>query len=644
MALPASAASAICSFLTGLDAISLSHTSSFWLQHLSVSSYWQPKLPTLADPLHAAAYKALFLRSRSLGFKGLIKSDSSVRTSDSYQPPKVQLSSLRDTSFSFDVWFALLPEQPDGAYTGGILYGLQSVHAESRVWPKFHQQFVVISALGDLFCSVLDYRPVVKSNLQVGRWYHLALTYDHQTHRQDVYLDGEKLRSDTGTLHREMDFLKYEQVGTGCITANELHFPKPGHLGWYGFHGVIDDFRVWRGLLSAEDVATLSSGEDVVEKHLISSLKVGTGSSQGLRWNICAVRCSRPREGPQLHMATQSRSSRLVITRPEQLPADAVELLCSYLTGFDAFHLSHTNFWWLTYFRDEEIWKQILESRTVSDLDPIWKKQYMTSRSMVFRGLQGNDDRHIDSYAYLASAGREQPHPSRSRLTFLGSESFSFDLWFSLMPAADGEAFGGIIYGLQSSSRESRRWPHFHQQFVLVSSTGDLYCSILDSRPVVATKLDSNRWYHLALTYDNETQSQDVYLDGAKVHSSTGTLHNEWGYLTHEQIGTGCITAGSLHVPRPSYVGWYGFHGILDDFRVWNGKLLQDDVKLLARGGQLPRQRLRASVKTATTFEDSARPLSWVNVQLTMCTRPTEGKHMQLVSFQSSKQPNCTIS
>ncbi|EEY62155.1 uncharacterized protein PITG_14049 [Phytophthora infestans T30-4] len=191
MALPASAASAICSFLTGLDAISLSHTSSFWLQHLSVSSYWQPKLPTLADPLHAAAYKALFLRSRSLGFK--------------------------DTSFSFDVWFALLPEQPDGAYTGGILYGLQSVHAESRVWPKFHQQFVVISALGDLFCSVLDYRPVVKSNLQ--------------------------LRSDTGTLHREMDFLKYEQVGTGCITANGLHFPKPGHLGWYGFHGVIDDFR-----------------------------------------------------------------------------------------------------------------------------------------------------------------------------------------------------------------------------------------------------------------------------------------------------------------------------------------------------------------------------------------------------------------
>ncbi|EEY59094.1 uncharacterized protein PITG_11556 [Phytophthora infestans T30-4] len=239
MALPASAASAICSFLTGLDAISLSHTSSFWLQHLSVSSYWQSKLPTLADPLHAAAYKALF---------------------------------LRNTSFSFDVWFALLPEQTDGAYTGGILYGLQSVHAESRVWPKFHQQFVVISALGDLFCSVLDYRPVVKSNLQ--------------------------LRSDTGTLHREMDFLKYEQVGTGCITANELHFPKPGHLGWYGFHGVIDDFRVWRGLLSAEDVATLSSGEDVVEKHLISSLKVGTGSSRGLRWNVCATgtitsRCSR---------------------------------------------------------------------------------------------------------------------------------------------------------------------------------------------------------------------------------------------------------------------------------------------------------------------------------------------------------------
>ncbi|ETO82297.1 hypothetical protein F444_03540, partial [Phytophthora nicotianae P1976] len=163
MVLPVSAAVTICSFLTGLDALSLSHSCSFWLQHLNGSPYWQSKLPSLADPLHAVAYKAIYLRSRSLRFSGLIKSGSDspgIRSSDSYHIPKEKLSRIKDSNFSFDVWFALLPEQPDGAYTGGILYGLQSVHAESRVWPKFHQQFVVISATGDLFCSVIDYRPV----------------------------------------------------------------------------------------------------------------------------------------------------------------------------------------------------------------------------------------------------------------------------------------------------------------------------------------------------------------------------------------------------------------------------------------------------------------------------------------------------
>ncbi|KAG2783591.1 hypothetical protein Pcac1_g6984 [Phytophthora cactorum] len=648
MELHASAAVTICSFLTGLDALSLSHSSSFWLQHLNGSPYWQSKLPSLADPLHTAAYKALYLRSRSLGFKGLIKSYSpGIRYSDSYQVPKVQLSSLRSTNFSFDVWFALLPEQPDGAYIGGILYGLQSVHAESRVWPKFHQQFVVISATGDLFCSVIDYRPVVKSKLQVERWYHLALTYDHHTQRQEVYLDGEKLRSDTGALHREMDFLKHEQVGTGCITANRLQFPKPGYLGWYGLHGVIDDFRVWNGVLTGDAVAKLSSGENEAEQQLLASLKVSCRASRGSRWNVCDVRCSRPIEGRRLQMVTKSSRRPLAIVRPEQLPTDTIKTLCSYLTGFDAFNLSHASYWWMQYFSDELIWKRVLEATIEADREqPIqtWKKEYLTSRSMVFRGLQDNDDRQIDSYAYFAHVDREQQRVSRFRLNYLGSESFSFDVRFSLLPASDGNTFGGIIYGLQSSSREDRSWPYYHQQFVVVSSTGDLYCSVLDSRSVVARDMIPNRWYHLALTYDNDTQAQDVYLDGVMIHSSTGALHNEWGFLTHEQIGTGCITAGSLNFPHPNYLGWYGFRGVIDDFRIWNGALLQDDVAFLACGRKLANQRLRASVKAAITHENLTRSLTWVNVQLTMCTRPTEGRNMQLVPFRSPAQPNCTIS
>ncbi|KAJ8564032.1 hypothetical protein ON010_g7314 [Phytophthora cinnamomi] len=260
-------------------------------------------------------------------------------------------------------------------------------------------------------------------------------------------------------------------------------------------------------------------------------------------------------------------------------------------------------------------------------------------------GFQGEDGRQVDSYAYFTYAGNEHRRRSQFQLNFLGSESFSFDVWFSLLPGSDGTQFGGILYGLQSASRESRQWPYYHQQFVLVSSTGDLYCSVLDTRPVVASNLQSNWWYHLALSYDNEHQRQEVYLDGAKIHSSTGTLHHEWGYLSNEQVGTGCITAGDLNFPRPKYLGWYGFHGVIDDFRIWTGTLSQDDVSKLVRGGSLQTERLRASMKTNYTGERLVRPLlTWVNVQLTICTRPAEGRSMQQVEYRSTSQPNCVIS
>ncbi|KAG6942416.1 hypothetical protein JG687_00019076 [Phytophthora cactorum] len=65
----------------------------------------------------------------------------------------------------------------------------------------------------------------------------------------------------------------------------------------------------------------------------------------------------------------------------------------------------------------------------------------------------------------------------------MGGKSFSFDVWFSLLPASCDEHFGGVIYGIQSSSRESCERPHYYQQYVM--------------------------------------QRQDVYLNGINVQSKT---------------------------------------------------------------------------------------------------------------------------
>eukprot|EP00644_Phytophthora_capsici_P005489 jgi/Phyca11/131826/e_gw1.117.19.1 len=195
-------------------------------------------------------------------------------------------------------------------------------------------------------------------------------------------------------------------------------------------------------------------------------------------------------------------------------------------------------------------------------------------------------------------------------------ENFSFDLWFSLLP--------------ETKTEDSRNWPQYHQQFVMVDSKSNLYCSVLDAKKPVAEALKCHHWYHLLLTYDLDQQKQNVYLDGENVWSTTGALHREWQHLLHEQVGTGYITAGGGNYPHGDFVGWYGFHGLLDEFRFYNGVLPLHEIRHLACGGELSPKRLSGSLK----YPGLRGPQSRINVELVACTRPAEGRPVQIVAME----------
>ncbi|RLN89625.1 hypothetical protein BBJ28_00013830 [Nothophytophthora sp. Chile5] len=332
--------------------------------------------------------------------------------------------------------------------------------------------------------------------------------------------------------------------------------------------------------------------------------------------------------------------------RLELLPADVIEAICGFLLGFDAFHLSHVNGWWFCLLSDGSFWYQrrlygpIPESQ--QHLLHTWKRRYMQARSMQFHGLSTDDDDHLSQASYTCV---EYPPPTdwgqfrrmHFALRTLHEESFSFDLWFCLLPITKtptvGRYAGGIIFGLQSEERDGGHWPQYHQQFVVVDSKCNLYCSVLDFKKVVAQRLEANRWYHLVLTYDRDRQHQDVYVDGMNVWSEAGTLHREWHHLLHEQVGTGYVTAGGGDFPHSDYVGWYGFHGLLDEFRFWAGALSVDDVWQLSRGGDLSGKRLRGSMK----YPGLRGPRSRINAELVPCTRPAEGRAVQVVKYHSKE-------
>ncbi|KAH7488922.1 uncharacterized protein KRP23_2864 [Phytophthora ramorum] len=216
---------------------------------------------------------------------------------------------------------------------------------------------------------------------------------------------------------------------------------------------------------------------------------------------------------------------------------------------------------------------------------------------MQFHGLATDDN---DELMRASFACVEYPPPTdwgQFRRMYFGlrtlyEESFSFDLWLSLLPEVTPEPgletpyTGGVIFGLQSEERDSRNWPQYHQQFVMVDSKRNLYCSVLDFKTPVAKDLKCDRWYHLVLTYDLDRERQDVYLDGEKVWSATGSLHREWQHLLHEQH--------------------------------------------LAQGGELSPKRLRGTLK----YPGIRGPQSRINVELVACTRPAEGRPVEVVGVE----------
>lgn len=122
---------------------------------------------------------------------------------------------------------------------------------------------------------------------------------------------------------------------------------------------------------------------------------------------------------------------------------------------------------------------------------------------------------------------------------------------------------------------------------------------------MVAAKLMTNRWHHLALSSEREKHVQQVYVDGVQVHSATGERRREWTRMAYQQIGTGHIVAGDGDFPYPGYSGAYDFRGLVDGFPVWRGVLSVMEVEELARGGTLPYREVWASIGVGAMYPTS---------------------------------------
>ncbi|KAJ8530513.1 hypothetical protein ON010_g14399 [Phytophthora cinnamomi] len=329
------------------------------------------------------------------------------------------------------------------------------------------------------------------------------------------------------------------------------------------------------------------------------------------------------------------------------LSVDNLHAISSFLTGFDVFHLSHTNSWTFTVLSEDLYWQKRTSGDHSLKKPQSWKQRYLQERSLQFV-----DPYSADKYIHgmllgcnrsrVAFAKLERPPAPgswRGRRFDLRSEkntSFSFDVWFCLSPGTAKQPAGGVIYGFQSGPASYGIPGNNPGNLVMVDMKRSLYCSVLDEKKVIAQDLRPNCWYHLALTYDVAFHRQVVYIDGKIVSFETGTLNSTWQRLQHEQIGTGFChnAAGAAHLPHSRLRGgWYSFYGLIDEFRVWNSVLPAEAVAELSRCGQP-----RGFSTIATIKRSHDRHGSWTNTHTVRCTRPAEGKRV-VIDLRGRKTP-----
>lgn len=327
----------------------------------------------------------------------------------------------------------------------------------------------------------------------------------------------------------------------------------------------------------------------------------------------------------------------LHIKKMEQLPQEALEAVCDGLTGYELFQLSHVNSWLLQLLSASHRWRRLFPQHAGSDDDDgcaSWTQRYIQSRSLVFEGLatRPNEDMWPPNRGrYVLLHYLQGSHRARRWRAFTEEfgpdrihQSVTIDTWFALLPETDEVHAGGILFGAQSCYVGSPTWADYHQQIIIVDSDRNLFCSLVDPqcgvRRPTAVGLSFNRWYHLALSYDKDTRTEHAYLDGELLASRVGSWHPELYRLVHGQIGTGCVTAGENRFPIPGYTGWYGFNGIVDDFRVWRRPLTQEEVRRIAAGAAEPDD---SDLRHAISRGDGLR-YDTEKVAYTRCTRPRE--------------------
>jgi hypothetical protein len=201
------------------------------------------------------------------------------------------------------------------------------------------------------------------------------------------------------------------------------------------------------------------------------------------------------------------------------------------------------------------------------------------------------------------------------------NSSFSFEIW------AKPNAINGFDKTLLSKKDVNNL--NIGYDLRLVNNTISFYSN--NSKVVSASGINSNRWYHIAVTFNGSTYK--LYFDGIEMNSAIGTVPttNTANFLIGAMFN-------SLGNPVKYYEGW------LDELRIWNVALTKEQIR------QMMNQEIE---KNEVNVQGSIIPLTidglvWTNLsgyyQMNQGTSDVANGNLNETGFISGRLLNMTQS
>ena len=162
---------------------------------------------------------------------------------------------------------------------------------------------------------------------------------------------------------------------------------------------------------------------------------------------------------------------------------------------------------------------------------------------------------------------------AREQLPVAGAPRVPLSFWAYGDPAAQPQA--GLIFGaFQDRAVNDSRVASSHCPYsngnVYFDTGGTAPASGYDRISKAAAPVEyEGSWQHWTLTKNADTGEQSIYLSGALWHSAGG--------MTRTMRGVTAFTIGC----RPDHADYY-YIGMIDDFRLYNRALTQEEIAWLA--------------------------------------------------------------